>query len=372
LRREQDSTETAELGIDNLAKIASEYPDMSNSNRRLPYCSTGVWELEPNYDARLIEICGQYVCTTGHVTKVWDLMSGELMLTLAHGENQLKVTSLAFKPGVTAIEEGSRLWLGTNFGDIQELDIISQCIVSAKSGAHERREVIRIYRHQNTMWTLDDGGKLCVWEADESGLPSLQSNPLAHRVPKGHTCSLVIQDMLWLATGKEIRVFRPGTDGDSNFSILRDALCQPNVGVVTCGTVVGGQMDRVYFGHADGKISIYSIVDFSCVGVVNVSIYKISTLVGAGFYLWAGYSTGMIYVYDTQTRPWIIKKDWSAHHGSPVLGLVVDRSSLWKTGVLRLTSVGSDNAIRFWDGTLESDWLGRRHTSALRYFPQFN
>ena len=90
---------------------------------------------------------------------------------------------------------------------------------------------------------------------------------------------------------------------------------------------------------------------------MTISVYKINALAGVGRYLWAGFNTGMIYAYDTSAQPWVVKKDWLAHK-EPVANIMVDRSSLWSTGVLRAVSIGTDNAIRMWEGTLEDDFLG--------------
>lgn len=354
-----DLPERQESEMASHALPASDYPEATNSNRRHPYLKSSIREIDTNYDTRLIDTCGQYVCTTGHLTRAWNSTTGEMVLSLGHGEKEIRITALAFKPGVNAREEGFLLWLGTNYGDIQEVDIATQSIVYTKSGVHDRREIVRMYRHQSSMWTLDDGGKLCVWLGDESGLPDLQRSPFSHRVPKGHTFSIIIQDTLWIATGKDIRVFRPNARESAAFSITEDPLTQYGVGTVTSGAVIGGQLDRVYFGHADGKVTMYSTTNLTCLGVVTVSVYKISSLAGAGFHLWAGYNTGMLYVYDTRTRPWTTRKDWLAH-GGPILNTLVDRSSLWNDGVLRVVSLGADNAVRFWDGTLEDDWLGRQ------------
>ena len=345
-----------------MISATSAYPEVRNSNRRHPYLKSSIREIDTKYDTRLIDICGQYVCTTGHLTRIWDSNTGELVFNLSHGDREIRVTALAFKPGVNAREEGFRLWLGTSHGDIQEIDIATQEIVCTKSGVHDKREIVKIYRHQSSMWTLDDGGKLCIWPGDETGLPDLQRNPFSQTVPKGHTFSLIIQDTLWMATGKNIRIFRPNASGNAAFSLTQNPLTQPGVGVVTSGAVIGGQLDRVYFGHADGKITIYSTIDYTCWGIVSVSVYKISSLAGAGFYLWAGYNTGMLYVYDTRTQPWSTRKDWTAHSG-PIFNISTDRSSLWKEGVLRVVSLGADNALKFWDGTLEDDWLGKHRAS---------
>lgn len=341
------------------ASAALDYPEVANSNRRHPYLKRGIREIDTNYDTRLIDTCGRYVCTTGHLTRIWDLNTGEVVLSLGHAEKETRVTALAFKPGISVHEEGCRLWLGTNYGDIQEVDTATQNVAYTKTGVHDRREIVRIYRYQSSMWTLDDSGKLCVWPGDQAGLPNLQRSPFFHRVPKGHTFSIIIQETLWMATGKDIRIFRPHSSESASFSITREPLTQSSVGNVTSGAVIGGQLDRVYFGHADGKVTIYSITELTCLGIVSVSIYKISSLAGAGFHLWAGYNTGAVHVYDTRTRPWTTRKDWPAH-GGPILSITVDRSSLWKDGVLRVVSLGADNTVRFWDGTLEDDWLGRQ------------
>lgn len=338
------------------SSMALEYPDAATTNRRPPQCKWGIHEIDIGYDCRHVDMCGNYVATAGHLTRAWDLRSGNMVLSLGHLEKEIRVTSMAFKPGAKANEEGLRLWIGTNYGDLQEVDILLNSIVYTKTGTHERREIVKIYRHQASMWTLDDSGKLCVWSGSDTGVPDLQRNPSVQRVPKGHTFSIKIQDNLWLATGKEIRIFKPGA-AEAISSLVQEPLSQPGVGAVTSGAVISGQLDRVYFGHADGKITIYSTVDFTYLGVVNVSIYKISSLAGAGFHLWAGYYTGMVYVYDTRTQPWKTKKEWLAH-SNPVLGIITDRSSLWKDGMLRVASMGADNVLRMWDGTLEDDWIG--------------
>lgn len=338
------------------SSVALEYPNASITNRRPPQCKRGIHEIDIGYDCKHIDICGNYVATAGHLTRAWDLRSGTMVLSLGHLEKEIRVTSMAFKPGAKATEEGLRLWIGTNHGDLQEVDILTNNIVHTKTGAHERREILKIYRHQASMWTLDDSGKLCVWSGSDTGVPDLQRNPSVQRVPKGHTFSIKIQDNLWLATGKEIRIIRPSAI-EAPTSLVQEPLSQTGVGAVTSGAVISGQLDRVYFGHADGKVTIYSTVDFTCLSIVHVSIYKISSLAGAGFHLWAGYNTGMVYVYDTRTQPWTTRKEWLAH-SSPVLGIVTDRSSLWKDGMLRVASLGADNALRIWDGTLEDDWIG--------------
>jgi WD40 repeat protein len=339
------------------APSITEYPDSTHSNRRPPHFKQGSLEISTKYDTRLVDVCGEFVCTSGHLTRVWNLLDGEIVCSLAHTEG-LKIVSVSFKPTADVKDEGTRLWLGNNIGELMEVDVRTQSVVSSKASAHTRREVIKIFRHRNEMWTLDDGGTLHVWGPDSAGIPQL-SNPFqSFRVPKGHTFSMVVEDELWHAAGKDIRIFMPTLDGCAQFQVLARPLNQPNTGDITSGTTIGSQPDRVYFGHTDGKVSIYSRSDFSCLGVVNVSVYRITTLAGESDKLWVGFSTGMIYIYDTTKNPWQIKKEWKAH-SDPVIKLIADNSSFFSLDRAQVVSLGQDNTVRIWDGLLQDDWMGK-------------
>jgi WD40 repeat protein len=296
------------------------------------------------------------VCTTGYITRVWSLRTGESCLTLSHGDN-VKVTALAFAPTADAENEGQRLWLGTNIGEIHEVDIPSQSIVRTKSNAHPRREIIRIFRHASELWSLDDDGKLNVWSPGSAGMPSLDTVPTTFRAMRGHSCSVIVGGHLWLAAGKEIRVFKPSAPTEAAFNVLQKPLLAEGAGDITAGAIIPNKPDLVYFGHADGKVSVFQHRDFKCVGVFSVSPYKISSLAGAGDYLWAGYTAGTIFVYDTSTTPWRVVKDWVAHD-NPICNILTDTQSIWKMdNRLQVVSLGLDNAIRLWDGMLREDWL---------------
>lgn len=334
---------------------SSDFPDATQTNRRPPRYKQRPYQIPTDYDTRLLAVCGETVVTSGHITKAWNLRTGEPMLNMAHHES-VKVTSLIFKPSLTPEDEGKRLWLGTNIGEIHEVDIPSQRIVKTKAGAHIRREVIRMFKYAAELWTLDDNGDLNVWKPDHKGMPSLDSQYHNFRVPRGHTFSIACGKHLWIATGKEIRVYMPSARSDTEFNVLSSPLNQPGTGDVTSGATLITKPELAFFGHSDGKVSVYNRRDYSCTRVVNVSLYKISSLVGVGEYLWAGYNTGMSYVYDTSTTPWTVRKDWQAHE-KQVCGVVADPSALWKMDRLQVVTLGTDNLIRIWDGFLEEEWL---------------
>lgn len=347
-----------------------EYPDISRTNRRHPEHMNMTRELATKYDTRIVDVCGEYVCTTGHFTRVWSLLDGSLLTSLAHTEG-VKIMSVAFKPTANVNDEGTRLWIGSNTGELSEVDVHTQTVLATKANAHTRRDIIKIYRHLNELWTLDDGGSLHLWAPDSEGSPSLEGNATkSFRVQKGHTFSTVIGDDLWLATGKEIRVYVPSREA-TQWLALQATLSQPNTGDITSGTTIGPQSDKIYFGHTDGKVSVYSKRDLSCLGVVNVSVYKITTLAGVGGYLWAGFSTGQVYIYDTTKPTWVVQKEWQAHH-DPVVKLIADPASYWTLDRSNVVSLGQDNMIRVWDGLLQDDWIENQMQSQEREFAAFN
>ncbi|KAL3484017.1 Endonuclease/exonuclease/phosphatase [Aspergillus germanicus] len=349
-------TISSEEPVSDEPPVRTDYPDASSTNRRPPILKTGPREINTRYDTRLMDVCGKHVCTTGYITRVWDLTTGEQLMSLSHGET-VKSLSLAFKPGAGLEDEGQRFWIGTNNGELHEIDVNTGSIVASRAYP-SRREVIKILRHKKEMWTIDDEGRLLVWPPDETGVPDLHYSyhTPQDRVARGHTFSMVVGDTLWLATGKEVHLYRPDARDDASFRILKRPLGSHHTGEVTSGAYTTKDGGRVYLGHADGKVTVYSANDYACLGVVNVSVYKINCLGIVGDNLWAAYKTGMIYVYDTRTNPWTVLKDWSAHD-SPVCGFLLDTSSVWTMNRLQVTSLGQDNCIRLWDGMLEDDWL---------------
>jgi hypothetical protein len=337
----------------------TDYPDSSQANRRPPIFQDGTSSIPTGYETKLFAICGDYVCTTGYVTNVWNVLNGRLLMNLAHGDT-VKATAIAFRPAKDVEDEGKRLWLGTNTGEMHEIDIPTQSVVHTKGNAHARSVIVKIFRYASEMWSIDDDGVIHIWPADDSGSPSLQQTPHTFRIPRGHTFSIISGSQLWVASTKDLRVYARTSDSNHFQQLTQGPLSQLNVGDVTSGAIVSSQPDRIYFGHADGKVTIYSKKNFECLGIVNVSVYKISSLVGVGDCLWAGYSTGMIYVYDTTLTPWKVLKDWKAHD-KPIAGILADRTSIWKLDRFQVASLGTDTMLRIWDGMMKEDWLGKSY-----------
>ncbi|KAK7954929.1 endonuclease/Exonuclease/phosphatase [Apiospora saccharicola] len=352
-------------------QIITAYPDSSNVNRRPPFTKKGVHEIYTKYDSRMFDVCGQYVCTSGQLTRVWSLLDGELLMSFAHGEG-VKATAVAFKCGLHVDNEGTRVWIGNNTGELMEADVATSAIIGTKSTAHGRCEIIRIYRYFNQMWTLDETGTLHVWGPDgDSGLPNLHNPPhQTYRLPKGHTFSMIAGDELWHATGREIRVFAPTLDGRTQVQVLVRPMIAEGAGEVSSGATIKTQPGKVYFGHSDGKVSIWSTKDFSCIGVLSISTWKINALAGVGSQLWAGYNTGKICAYDIEQTPWVVKKEWLGH-GNPVIKLHADQASFYRLDRLQVLSLGADNMIKVWDGLLQDDFIETEMKALDRQYCEF-
>ncbi|RYP54423.1 hypothetical protein DL768_000794 [Monosporascus sp. mg162] len=336
-------------------QVTTTYPDASKVNRRSPFSKQGNHELHTKYDTRAFDVCGRYVCTGGHFTRVWNILDGEQMMSLAHGEG-IKAASVKFKPALDVRDESTRLWIGSNIGELMEADVATQSIVASKPNAHGRFEVVRIFRYFNEMWTLDESGTLHVWGPDSEGFPNLNNNPhQTFRLPRGHTFSMLVGEKLWHATGKEIRIFHPTVDGRTQVQVLVRPLVSEGAGEVTSGALLKTQPGKVFLGHADGKVSIYSQDDFTCLSVLTISNFKINSLAGVGRHIWAGYNSGKICVYDVNASPWVIKKDFQAHK-DPVIRIVADESSFYHIDRLQVISLGADNVLRSWDGLLQDDF----------------
>lgn len=335
---------------------APDLPDITLVNRKPPYIKKGCYEVQTRYDPKRMDVCGDLVCSSGHLTRVWNILDGEQIMSLAHTEG-IKATAVAFKPSANPDKEGSRIWVATNVGDIMEVDVVSNRILASRAALHGRYEMAKIYRYYNELWTLDEGGNLSLWGPDTDGMPNLNNGPThSYKVPRGHTFSMVAGDELWYAAGKALRVFNPSLDGSSTFQTLQYPLTTDGAGDIIAGAVVPSDPERVYFGHNDGKVSVYSLSDYKCEKVVHTSVARIMSMAAVGSKLWISYNTGKISVFETNEPTWKMVKDWQAHE-TTVYQMKSDAASPYVLDRLQVLSLGNDGKIKIWDGSLRDDTL---------------
>lgn len=344
----------------------SAYPDSSRANRRPPLLSGRQALLNTNMNIKHVCISGPYVAiSTSDLTKVFNLKkdSSNSIWSYAHPHNNdgYKVTSMEFKPTFDVSEDGSYLWVGTNKGELMEFDLLkgTQGLSDRRSNVHTS-SVNAILRCRHSLWTLDESGKCQVW-LPENGEISMGHTPKTFRVIPRWTFAMAAGWRLWVGQGRNVQVYSPLQLYGDAFNVTPRSITLPQgktVGNITCGTMLPTDKDRIFLGHDDGKVSIYSQRDCTCIDVVPINIYNIVTLAGVGEFLWAGFRTGMVYVYDTSATPWRVCKDWDAHHKTKITHLLADPTSLWRAGVGMVLSVAEDGVLKTWDALLMDDWLG--------------
>ncbi|KAM3562223.1 hypothetical protein MY1884_001923 [Beauveria asiatica] len=346
----------------------SALPNIACINRKAPYLKESCLSIEAGYEPKQFDVCGDVVCATGSFTRGWNTFDGGKLFSLIHREG-VKATAIIFKPNLDPDDEGDQIWIGMNSGDMMEVDVATGRILCTKPGAHGRYEIKKAYRYRNQIWTLDESGCLHIWGPDVDGTPNLNKNPThTHRVPTGHTFSLVADGQLWHVASKAIRVFDPWS---AAFQVLMKPLITEGTADITAGTTMDAHPRKVFFGHVDGKVSIYSTSDYTCQKVIHIGGWRINTLAAVSADLWVGYSTGAVCIYDTKKSPWVTKKEWQAHKDG-IHQLKADAAAPYRIERAQVVSVGNDGMVKLWDGFLQEDKLEASLESNQTKFCQFD
>lgn len=356
----------------------------------------------------IVVISGQHIVVgSGHHLKIYDTGFGEVvgpMHTLDAKDLGLKamtITAMQFRGAMVAPpasagvnghsngihgNEGILLWVGTREGHLVEVDIRTGTVVGAKLAAHFH-PIMHILRFGRSMVTIDDNGKVLLF------CPGQPGDPYGGNVLLGHTQPRIVRiyekldfarivcsgdgpnakGILW--TAARVDMHNPNTPAKTPIIRMYDIftpgfigrmiLPPEHVGPVTCATVMPTHPDRVYVGHEEGFVTIWapdatpgSEGYHQCVEVMKVGSSDVISLAGVNDRLWAGGRSGMITAFNIEPRPWIVTNLWRAHGTLPVLKLAVDQFGIQRMGRLAVLSVGRDDTVKLWDGTLASHWVG--------------
>lgn len=311
-------------------RMLEDYPDSTNANKRPPAFVPDI-RISSSYQIHSFASYGRHVCTGSYHVRVYDTqMSEQPILTVDLKDTGLdfrikepRVTAMMFRPTSSLGDAGRYLWCGTKDGHLWELDIRTGKVTDTRPGIHGS-PVVNIFRHQNHLLTLEESGKLHVFEVGKSA--GVDSPVLIRtvRISDRFTCAKLICGRLWTATappnrsttntaskGPTIRVYEPCAPG--TMPPARTLYTSEWTGAVTSATILPLQPSTVYLAHEGGYVSVWDTEDFSCIQVLKISSTDILSLEGVGERLWAGNRQGQIHVYDIRDKPWQTTNIWNAH-----------------------------------------------------------
>ncbi|KAF8681189.1 phosphatidylinositol dephosphorylation [Rhizoctonia solani] len=375
----EDDVTTGPLSSNPAArKLQDDMPDSSQSRRCPPIYRSFTPIHVPSHGA-VVAAAGYRICIAHTSIEIYDaqrMPSPQFIIDLEYigiewRSKEPRITAMEFRPGETREEDGRYIWCGGKDGHLFELDVWSGHVtdVLIPSGGHSQA-VIHVLRYGNSMLTMDESGKIIVFEPSEDRLaPALSRFTRSHRAAEKQTFAKILGGHLWTSgansggntTSTRGTPFRTYDLLATNFTTKHLFPSEP-VGPALCGAIIPESPDRVYIGHEGGCISIwkYDILtsQHTCVQVVKLSASSVITMEGVGSRLWLGTRSGTITVCEVrEDSPWMVTNQWQAHGDSPVAHIAVDPYSISKVGKLVVYSVGRDDRMLFWDGLVGDNWI---------------
>ncbi|KAI7898955.1 Endonuclease/exonuclease/phosphatase [Cokeromyces recurvatus] len=348
------------------------YPDFSQATRNAPLIlfdrpfSTGHKGSIP-----ALATCRNIIITGSNILRTWDIFSGEVLTTVTfstdgstngtnspNNEYNDKIRAVAVAPTRSPLDEGRYLWVARHDSVLCIVEVHNRThrVLSKRHDIHGA-PITFILRYSNTeIWTIDQSGLLCIWDVSRAEYTSNQnplfSMPRRYHVTERAVTAVIYGSQLWMSAGRKMCVHTT-TAAEMSVRIPND------LGNIKKLITIPYHPYRVFAAHDDGKVSIWDSKTLERIQVITVSMYGICSMVSVGeYHVWAGYNTGMIYVYDTRPENWTVLKMWKAHTGA-VTQLVVDETSLLLDEIgsrLQVVSNDSNGFVGVWDGLLTEYW----------------
>lgn len=329
------------------------------------------------------------LATASYSIRIWDSMTGDLIHTLtpnpSNQEMTDKVTCLAFAPTRIPHQDGWFLWAGLEDGHLTVIDT-HRDNGNNMTGLHAHRTAVRLILrvHNTEIWTVDDSGALRRWPAPHHNnnntdytLNGITHDGYHHRVTPQAIAAVVVDDEdnncyhLVMTSGKTLDVYRfvpwHSSQGRTHVQMPCAVKTMPRgFGLITQMVLLShykNNQPHIACAHDTGIISIWCTRTWELVQQVVVSSYSIAAMAFSNDrFLWAGYKTGMIYVYDiSDPNAWAIVKAWEAHHAS-VIKLLPNENMLgicYKPCIEQVISVDAHGNVKVWDGRLEAYQKGK-------------
>ncbi|CEP13102.1 hypothetical protein [Parasitella parasitica] len=361
---------------------SSIYPDFSKATRNAPLITLEK-PFSTGHKAPLNALAASrnLIFTGSGMLRTWDAQTGSVISTVVMdtnnnanqtnaGESSDRFRAVVVAPCRVPVDEGRYLWVARQDTTLAVVDVRAggYKVLGKRNDVH-MAPVLFLLRYGNSeIWSIDNGGVLNVWDVVSADYHS-QQNPLLTAMPRryhvtSHAVAAVIYgSKLWMSSGRTLSAHTipvAGSQVGSNDTKSQPPIRIPNdMGYITKLVTIPYHPYRIFASHDDGKISMWDANTMERLQVITVSMYGICTMASVGeYHVWAGYNTGMIYVYDTRPDRWAVLKMWKAHTGA-VTQLAVDESSLLldeNRGRLQVVSSDSNGFVGIWDGLLTEHW----------------
>ncbi|KAI9315239.1 WD40-repeat-containing domain protein [Dichotomocladium elegans] len=353
------SMKKAYMSLSQIQQAKSIYPDFSTASRRKPYIyhekriPTG-----HRGTIRALAVSGSCVATGSHETRIWNTETSRCLYLIdaaTPDDANDRVTSLEFAPTRDPCDEGKYLWIGHKDGQIMVADTSTGRLISRPQSTHQHAITWMLRYKNRELWTIDEGGTLNIWDTYDVRL--VDESPVL-----GNVVAALLRDRdLWMANVRTIAVF-PGLNSEE----LKRTRIPNDLGNITALATLALHPGVIFCAHDNGKVSVWDMSMLERIETVTVSMYGITSMVAVGdYYLWMGYNTGMIYVYDTRPERWRVIKQFKAHECA-IVRLSVDSIGIaLGDNTVQVVSADSHGGIAFWNGLIPDYWHGKRQ-DALR------
>lgn len=371
-----------------LLMTSSIYPDFTHATRNAPHVLSDQRPFSTGHKGPVYALAASknLVITGSNLLRTWDVYTGTVVTTIMMDANNNvnnsqnnndsssgdRIRAIAVAPCRIPIDEGRYIWIARQDTILAVVDVRAggHKIISKRNDVH-MAPILFLLRYGNSeIWSIDDSGVLNVWDVVSADYhqqnPLLTAMPRRYHVTSHAVAATIYGSKLWMSSGRTLAAHAipvAGSQLGSNDTKSQPPVRIPNdMGNITKLMTIPYHPYRIFASHDDGKISMWDTRTMERIQIITVSMYGICTMTSVGeYHVWAGYNTGMIYVYDTRPEKWAVLKIWKAHTGA-VTQLVVDESSLLLDeikGRLQVVSSDSNGFVGVWDGLLTEHWKGK-------------
>ncbi|KAI9496778.1 WD40-repeat-containing domain protein [Zychaea mexicana] len=346
-----------------------QYPDMQHFDRLPPHIKT--YPTHHRRTLRAIAACQGRLATASYTIKAWDdhRNNKNASITLTPSTDSTgndRVSSLAYTC------TGNYLFAGLDDGCTVVMDTQKAKILAELQ--HHEYAVKHILRVANTeLWTIDEGGQLLRYpmhDYDDSMPETIMYDGYHHRVTPKAISAVVLRatqgqgqhHVLAMTTGDTIDAYRfvpfyssamPQIQVQLPYHVVR---IPSDLGQIT--QLVALPQGKLACAHVNGRISVWDANNDTWEQTLQVAVptYGITAMaLSLDRFLWTGYRTGMIYIYDISSdEQWSLVKMWEAHHG-PITMFTVDELGLLcddKKPLMQVVSADQQGNVTVWDGLL--------------------